>query len=267
MDQETPSGLLLQPPMTYRPVSAVPHVSVSETAITLKLPPVPLQRPRFEAWPVAAAAGIAAIAVGWMLHTRSVEAPQVAAPKPFTAAVGASFEPRPPKPDPEPILASAANVAVALDLEIDDVEIVEEEDEVVILDEVEPEPEPPPKVSRATRRERARSVARTHMKKARAARSMGDNASAKKSYEAALAALPSYAPAAAGLAELHMKRRKYKQALRYARRASRAAPRKLEYMLLLGDAYFLTKNRKAARKVWRKAAAYGSAKAKSRLNG
>ena len=265
MDQESPRGLLLAPPMTYRPVCAVPHVSVSETAITLKLPPVPLRRPRFEAWPVAVAAGVAAVAVGWMLHARP--APAVAKPQHMTAAVGANLPRALPPQNPEPVLASAANVA--LEFELDEVEIVEEDDEIVILDESEPDPVPPPpkKVSRATQRERARAVARTQMKKGRAAQSMGNRAAAKKAYEAALAALPSYAPAAAALAELHMKRRKYKLALRYARRASRAAPRKLDYMLLLGDAYFLTKNRKAARKVWRKAAAYGSAKAKSRLGG
>jgi Tfp pilus assembly protein PilF len=103
------------------------------------------------------------------------------------------------------------------------------------------------------------------MSKAETARSMGDLAAAKRELEAALTALPSYAPAAAALAEVHMKQRSYQSARRYAKRASRSAPRKLAYMLLLGDAHYLAGDHKAAKYVWRKAAAYGSPKAKSRL--
>ena len=104
-----------------------------------------------------------------------------------------------------------------------------------------------------------------HLGKGETARSMGDLAVAKREFEAALTALPAYAPAAAALARLHMKQQSYGSAVRYAKRALRSAPRKLDYMLLLGDAYSMSGNRVAAKNLWRRAAAYGSVKAKSRV--
>lgn len=104
-----------------------------------------------------------------------------------------------------------------------------------------------------------------HLNAGEAARRVGDLALAKRELAAALVALPSYAPAAAALAEIHMKQGSYRSALGYAKRASRAAPRKLDYMVLLGDAYSRTHNRAAAEKQWRKATRYGSPEAKSRL--
>jgi tetratricopeptide (TPR) repeat protein len=235
--------------------------SVDETAITLKLCPLPRRsRDRWLArWPKAAAITVAAFTAAAMLVLEAPEAApaQRGAPTPRVGAVA-----RPPG-GAEPIFASAAMPTFE---STEDVVILDDEvDEIVIFDE--PVAPPPETTTRAVRRARARSLARSHTSAGETARRVGDIASARHEFEAALAALPSYAPAAAALAEIHMKQGSYRSALVYAKRASRAAPRKLDYMLLLGDAYSRTNNRAAAEKLWRKATAYGSVDAKSRLAG
>lgn len=229
---------------------------VDETAITLKLRPVPRRhRETWRVrWPFAVAATVVALTAVQLLAIDMHEAAprhRTAAPSPRNIA--------PSQRDAGPILASAARPV----FDAEDVVIVDDDDEIVIFDEpVAPAPET---ITRASRRARARSIARTHLNAGEAARRVGDLAVAKRELEAALIALPSYAPAAAALAEIHMKQGNYRSALGYAKRASRAAPRKLDYMLLLGDAYSRTHNRAAAEKLWRKATRYGSPEAKSRL--
>jgi tetratricopeptide (TPR) repeat protein len=231
---------------------------VDETAITLKLRPL-RRRDRFpflRHWRIAAAATLVGLTAAALLFVDRPEPEPDPGPRRIAVTT--------PSPDPEPVLASATlPVLEPLD---EGIAIVDDElDEIVIFEEpVEP---PAPAPTRASTRARARSIAREHTSQGQTALSMGDLETARRELAAALTALPSHAPAAAAMAELHMKQRRYGSALRFAKRASRSAPRKLDYMLLLGDAYLLADNRGAARKAWRKAAAYGSAKAQSRLAG
>lgn len=60
-------------------------------------------------------------------------------------------------------------------------------------------------------------------------------------------------PSAAALAELHIARHEHAIAVEYAIRATEAEPKSREYQYLLGDAYLLTKQRRAARKAFRRA--------------
>lgn len=61
------------------------------------------------------------------------------------------------------------------------------------------------------------------------------------------------ASSAAALAEFHIDRSEHSVALEYAIRASEAEPKNRQYLYLLGDAYLLTKQRRAARKAFRRA--------------
>jgi tetratricopeptide (TPR) repeat protein len=233
--------------------------SVDETAITLKLRPVPRRlRDRWRArWPIAVFVTLAGLTAAPMIAIDTHDASpteRAALPRPRVGALA------PPSGDAGPILASA--VLPIFDA-TEDVVVVDDADGIVIFDE--PARPAPETITRATHRARARGIARLHLDAGEAARGVGDLAAAKHEFEAALTALPSYGPAAAALAEIHMMRGSYRSALGYAKRASRAAPRKLDYMLLLGDAYSRTNNRAAAEKLWRKAAVYGSPEARSRL--
>jgi tetratricopeptide (TPR) repeat protein len=234
-------------------VSRTESSPVDETAITLKLTPLRPRHRWLARWPTATAATAAVLTVAAFLV---VDAPDVepveraAAPSP--RAVESSTR------GDGPILAATTlppleSADAAVDI-----------DEIVILDE----PVVPPQANtRAARRARARTMARTHVSAGEAARRIGDLATARDEFEAALKALPSYGPAAAALAEVHMKQGSYRSALVYAKRAARSAPRKLDYMVLLGDAYANTNHRAAAQKLWRRAEAYGSLEARSRLAG
>lgn len=228
---------------------------VDETATTLKLRPVARGHLERSRWPMIAAmtlTGLGAVALFVIdVPARVVATPHTIAASPIVAPAH--------RVDAEPILASAAMPIV--DTSEDIVIVDDEDDEIVIFDEpVAPEP-----MTRAARRARARTTARNHTKAGEAARIVGNLAEAERELGAALTALPSHGPAAAALAELHMTRGSHRAALGYAKRAFRAAPRKLDYMVLLGDAYARTNNRAAAEKLWRKAAGYGSAAARSRL--
>jgi hypothetical protein len=64
---------------------------------------------------------------------------------------------------------------------------------------------------------------------------------------------------------MYLKGGEYERGLTYARKALRSAPRKLAYMVLLGDAYHLVGREPDALRMWRLAAEYGSAKAEARL--
>ncbi|MEM6995072.1 MAG: hypothetical protein AAF721_31450, partial [Myxococcota bacterium] len=173
-----------------------------------------------------------------------------------------------PKSDSGLILASGlAPVRAAVDADDS-----EDDDEIIIFDDTVDEDEirifdEPAKPARRAKRgpTRSRETARRHAEQGRRARKAGNRRGAKRHFRAALDASPSHAAAAAALAELSMKDRHYRSALRYAKQASRHAPRNAEYMLLLGDAYFLAKKRTTATDVWHKAAALGSAKARRRL--
>jgi tetratricopeptide (TPR) repeat protein len=233
-------------------VSRTESSPVDETAITLKLTPLRPRHRWLARWPTATAVTAAALTIAAFLV---VDAPEVepieraAAPSPRAVAPSTKAE--------GPILAATTLPPLE---PADAAEI----DEIVILDE----PVVPPEANtRAARRARARTMARTHVSAGEAARRIGDLAAARHEFEAALKALPSYGPAAAALAEVHMRQGSYRSALVYAKRAARSAPRKLDYMVLLGDAYSKTNHRAAAQKLWRKAEAYGSIDAKSRLAG
>jgi tetratricopeptide (TPR) repeat protein len=230
---------------------------VDEAAVTLKLRRLRWRdrHPVLAQWPVTAIAAMVTVAA---MTVHFVDTSEAESAEPAAARIVAVAR---PIADVEPVLASGALPTLE---PLEDIVIVEDvDDEIVIFDEpVEP---PPAKTTPTPRRSRARGVARMHMGKGETARSVGDLGVAKREFEAALIALPAYAPAAAALARLHMKQRSYGSALRYAKRAFRSAPRKLDYVLLLGDAYSVSGNRAAAKNLWRRAAAYGSAKAKSRL--
>ena len=88
---------------------------------------------------------------------------------------------------------------------------------------------------------------------------------AEKAYLKSLELFPRYPRALSGLTRVHLERRDGKQAVRWAKRLvsrqrSRAANR-----LLLGDAWALQGNKKAARSAWSAAARMGSAAARKRL--
>jgi tetratricopeptide (TPR) repeat protein len=233
-------------------VSRTESSPVDETAITLKLTPLRPRHRWLPRWPTATAATAAALTIAAFLV---VDAPdgepieRAAAPSPRAVAPSTRAE--------GPILAATTLPPLE---SADAAEI----DEIVILDE----PVAPPETNtRAARRARARTMARTHVTAGEAARRIGDLAAARHEFEAALKALPSYGPAAAALAEVHMRQGNHRSALVYAKRAARSAPRKLDYMVLLGDAYSRTNHRAAAQKLWRRAEAWGSLDARSRLAG
>ncbi len=232
---------------------------VDETAITLELRPL-RRRDRFVAglsWRVGVAAAVVGFGVtALVLHaTRPEPAPRAIDPRTVVAA---------PPSESEPVLASATPSLERVVAPEEEIVIVDEElQEIEIFDE--PSEPPPPRASRASRRGYASTLAREHTARGRTALARGDLLTARRELERALVALPSHAPAAAAMAELHLKHHRYGPAVRLAKRASRSAPRKLDYMVLLGDAYLAAGDRGAARKAWRKAAAYGSTKAESRL--
>ena len=198
--------------------------------------------------------------------------------------VWGSPEPEPPRSEPlaavgaaAPQTATALEVAAAPDLPdqpqaaktvapaqadpfVEEIVFIEDDD-----DQAEGEPVETTSRNRVARRARARDVARAQTKRARLAKALGDRATAERLYKDALAALPTYAPAAADLATLCLKRGDYDRGLTYARRALRSAPRKLAYMVLVGDAYHLLGRDADARRMWKMAAEYGSAKAERRL--
>ena len=61
------------------------------------------------------------------------------------------------------------------------------------------------------------------------------------------------APSAVAMAELHLERRDHELAVRYAQGAVDADPRDPAYQTLLGEAYLLTGDQKAARRAFRRA--------------
>jgi tetratricopeptide (TPR) repeat protein len=223
---------------------------VDETAITLKLPAVPRRERGRTRWSIAAAATLVAVMAAPLFDPHEPE-PSERSTAPSIDIADVAIPPR----APEPILASAR---IPVFDSTDEIVILEDDDddEIVIFDE--PVARTPATSPRAMRRANARATARIHLKAGVAARREGDLAAAKRELEAALVALPSYAPAAAALAEIHMKRGNHRAALAFAKRAARVAPRNLDYMLLLADAYARTNDRAAAEKLRRKARRYGA---------
>ncbi len=90
-------------------------------------------------------------------------------------------------------------------------------------------------------------------------------AQAKARYEAALALLPNYPRALAGLAQVAIAQNKGKDAVAYAQKLVQARPQRGNYQLLLGDAYKAANMPKEAQQAWQAAIRAGNATAKTRL--
>ena len=172
----------------------------------------------------------------------------------IVAAVSAAFGPAPARLEPALAVAEIP-IAPAVKPAAAPVE------PVVIVEDEPPAPEAAPGA-----RTRARDAARALTKRAKQARAAGKQTQATKLYRQALAALPTYGPAAQELALMHLDRGDYRTALRYAKQALRGAPRKLPYMILVGDLHHLLGQDKTARRHWELAAHYGSARAQRRLD-
>jgi type IV secretory pathway VirB10-like protein len=259
----SPRSLLLRGPVTRPARPARRGAKTRSGSEAVVQPPIRLLPPRpraLDRWwragvvtVVASAAAALMIVAGEPAAADRTAAPAaVADPDPASPAIAIA-----PMPAP-----SAAPVAAPADPET----LVEEV--LYIEDDDEPEAEATDDAAdadKSARRARAREAARSITSRARERRALGDVAGAEKLYHGALGALPTYGPAAADLATLHIHRGQYRQALAYAKRAARSAPRKLSYMILLGDAHHLMGDRAAAQAQWRRASDYGSAKATDRL--
>jgi tetratricopeptide (TPR) repeat protein len=90
-------------------------------------------------------------------------------------------------------------------------------------------------------------------------------AQAKARYEQALALLPGYPRALAGLAQLSIAQNRGKEAVQFAQRLTSARPGQATYQLLLGDAYKAANMPKEAQQAWQTAARRGNSLAKARL--
>ncbi|MEZ4452442.1 MAG: tetratricopeptide repeat protein [Nannocystaceae bacterium] len=88
---------------------------------------------------------------------------------------------------------------------------------------------------------------------------------AERLFHQALDADPRSAEAMIGLSDLAFERSAYASALKYARAASKIAPKSGAYRLRLGDAYFKTMRYTQAREHYEAAAALGEPLARSRL--
>jgi tetratricopeptide (TPR) repeat protein len=217
-------------------------------------------------WRAGVVAVMATVAASLLIVANGPTEPELA-DEPI-AAVGAA--------SPETATALQAKPApVAADVVAEENEAFAEE-VLFIEDDLDDEPVEPAPVARSglvdaegaarsASRARARDAARVLTGRARTRRAAGDIANAEKLLGDALEALPTYAPAAADLATIHIHRGDYRRALSYAKQAQRSAPRKLGYMVLLGDAHQLNGNGSAAGVWWRRAAEYGSTKAEERL--
>jgi tetratricopeptide (TPR) repeat protein/predicted Ser/Thr protein kinase len=109
--------------------------------------------------------------------------------------------------------------------------------------------------------ERAAQLARA----ARTAAAEGDGREAERLFRQALDRNPNDTDALIGLSDLFFERSTYAQALAYARRAVRLAPRNAGYRLRLGDAYFKAMRYTQAREHYEEAAALGDPLAAGRL--
>lgn len=230
-----------------------------EDAVTLRLPAV-RRRDRLLAAPrvrFGAAIGLATFAAAIVLFAGGGEGSQAAGSSIPTTAPPAG----PPVvnvavagPTIEPVLAAGTVQWPAIPDDPGPLGALDADDGIIILDD-EPESErivilddPPPRLSRrAAGRARAREAAGALMRQAELSRQVGDRAAAKRQLAAALTASPSFAPAAAALAEIHLEQHNYGAAIRYAKRAARSGPDEAAYQQLLGDARRLAKNRSAVR--------------------
>lgn len=88
---------------------------------------------------------------------------------------------------------------------------------------------------------------------------------AKARYQEALALLPGYPRALAGLVQVSIAQNKGKDAVDYALKLVQARPGQGPYQLLLGDAYKAANMAKEAQQAWQAAARSGSSVAKTRL--
>jgi hypothetical protein len=246
----SPRSLIVRGPVT-RPARRAKARTGSEAVVE---PPIvhlsAPSRPAHTWWRAGAVTVVAAAAAALLVIAGEPAAADrvEAAPRVVEAAA----------PEPATVVMQAAPVAAPADPDVLAEEVLYVEDDDEPEDDARDE-------DRSDRRARARNAARSTTARARARRSSGDIAAAEALYREALAALPTYGPAAADLATLHIHRGQYREALAYAKRAARSAPRKLSYMILLGDAHHLIGDRRAAETEWRRAADYGSAKGADRL--
>ena len=211
-------------------------------------------------WRAGVVAVMAAVAASLLIVANGPTEPEHA-DEPI-AAVGAA--------SPETATALQAKPAsVAAEVVVDDNAALAEEvlfiEDDLDDDSAEPAAADAQGAARSASRARARDAARVLTGRARARRAAGDTPGAEKLLGDALKALPTYAPASADLATINIHRGDYRRALWFAKQAQRSAPRKLGYMVLLGDAQQLNGNASAARTWWRRAAEYGSTKAEERL--
>jgi len=244
-------------------------VLVDEEAVTLRVPAVP-PRGLFRHVPREVSGIIGGALLMACLAFAIAPGPSITSAEPIAehaTEIETEGLHEPPASDRGPVLASAAVSPQLEPFDAEDEIIIFDEDDVaddeIIIFEEPPKsaaalaPKPKPK--------RSRSAAKALARQGRTARAAGHGREAKKHYRAALEAWPTHAASASALAELYLEDRRYRQALPYAKRAANNAPTNAEYHLLYGDALFLAKQRDAARRAWKKAAALGSKIARRRL--
>ena len=108
--------------------------------------------------------------------------------------------------------------------------------------------------------------ARDELKAARKAAAEGRFDDAERHYHRALEREPRSADAMLGLGRLHYDQGKYSKSLELARRATKAAPKRPQAQLLVGDAAYKLFRYQEARTAWQQAVTLGSTKAEQRLD-
>jgi hypothetical protein len=114
---------------------------------------------------------------------------------------------------------------------------------------------------------RARAEAQSLVSRAATARRAGRHDDALAYYSEALELQPGYAPAADGLAGIHLLRGEFGEAVKFGELAIAGAPDNAGYHVRLGDAYSGLGEGDKARVQWERAAELGSAEASKRLEG
>ncbi|MCY1005151.1 tetratricopeptide repeat protein [Nannocystis pusilla] len=99
-----------------------------------------------------------------------------------------------------------------------------------------------------------------------AARRRGDFAAAERAFNQALAAYNRNGAALMGLSDVEFDRGHFEQAVVFAERAVKAEPKKGDFRIRLGDAYFKVLRYPDAKSQYDKAAELGHAKAAGRLD-
>ena len=161
--------------------------------------------------------------------------------------------PVPPEPPPEPVDAEGGDETG---------DLVVDGDETGGTDDLVEGGEAPP-VAPSGKRDKGK--ARKLAKRGTAALRSGNSQEATDLFQKALAADDRNPEALIGLSRVHFDKGSYATAVRYARKAVRLAPKKGDYRIRLGDAYYKAFKYSAARKEYEAAKKLKHPEAKSRL--